>query len=67
MLTTLLIVVPLAAALVLWILPKLSPRAFAMPIASVVFPSPGRSSIRRCPPEKKEIRANRSARDFPWR
>ena len=39
-------------SLVHCIRPKLSPRAFAIAMARVVFPSPGRSSIRRCPLEK---------------
>jgi len=54
-------------SLVHCILPKLKPNALAMPIASVVLPSPGRSSMRRCPPEKKEMRDNRKDASFPCR
>jgi hypothetical protein len=33
--------------------PKLRPRAFTIAMARVVFPRLGRSSMRRCPLEKK--------------
>jgi hypothetical protein len=38
-----------------------------MAMARVVFPSPGRSSIRRCPFEKNVRRESRKGVSFPWR
>ena len=48
-----------------WILLKLHPTLFAMLFASIVFPTPGTSSINMCPLHIKEISARRTAAVFP--
>ncbi len=38
----------------------------AMALASIVFPTPGTSSIRRWPSATSATRASRTSWDFPW-
>src|SRR5882672_8296339 len=52
-------------SLVNWIRWKLQPMDFARASASVVFPTPGMSSINRWPSPKKQATASRTASGFP--
>jgi len=48
-----------------WILATLSPSALPRARASVVFPTPGTSSIRRCPRERRQTTASSTAAAGP--
>src|SRR5437588_2221678 len=49
-----------------WILRKEQSMDRAMLLASMVFPTPGTSSIRRWPSATSAARARRTSRDLPW-
>ena len=50
-----------------WMRWKLTPRDLARACASVVLPTPGTSSIRRCPRASSPITASRTTSGLPTR
>jgi len=49
-----------------WMRRQSLPIERAMVLASSVFPTPGTSSIRRCPSASKHVSAKRICGPFPW-